>query len=300
MRILGLLLVWAGLAVLGFVPYALFATRSAAIHAQHVLVHVLAHPAAAPAESSPQRQPAQAEPGRLTGRPRIGWPASVPVGAALARLSIPAAGVRNDIVVQGADELRLQEGPGHYPSTPLPGEPGNIAIAGHRTTWLRPFANLQAVARGDMVSLRVGPLIYVYRTTSVFVVAPDNIRVIQPIKGWWLTLTTCTPRYSASHRLVVRAELARVETVNRIPVPAKPRAAPPAVVRVRVPKPIQVIHTTSWSIFAVWLVVSTAIVITADLLGRARTRFAWLLLLPAAACCFEAYGAAVRLIPSSF
>jgi sortase A len=302
LRVLGIAFVSAGVVVLGFIPFALFATQVAAVHAQDLLTEALPRIATQPATSqSPRRtDPTHGlAPVRLAGRPRVRWPIAVPLGTALARLSIPAAGVRNDVVVEGDDELRLQEGPGHYPSTPLPGESGNVAIAGHRTTWLRPFYDLQAVKPGDQVALQVGSLVYEYRATSVFVVAPNDVSVVRPLRGWWLTLTTCNPRYSAAQRLVVRAELEDVESVAARPATdtGSPHAAP--VIEVRVPPPVRVFHATPWPVLVVWLVLAGVIASAAFALVR-RTRFAWMMLIPAAACCFEAYGAAVQLLPASW
>jgi sortase A len=294
-------LVCAGIVVIGFIPFALFATQVGAEHAQRVLAGALPN-LVAPQTSTraPSKQtPKATRPARLAGRPRVGWPIAVPLGTALARLSIPAAGVKNDIVVEGDDELRLQEGPGHYPSTPLPGEPGNVAIAGHRTTWLRPFYDLQAVKPGDRVTLQVGSLIYDYRATSVFAVAPNDVRVVRPLRGWWLTLTTCNPRYSAAQRLVVRAELVDVESVAAPPVNKTSPSPTAPVVEVRIPAPVRVFHATPWPVLVVWLVVAGAITALALAWVR-RTRLAWAMLIPAAACCFEAYGAAVRLLPASW
>ena len=132
--------------------------------------------------------------------PLLPWPASLPAGTAIASLTIPAAGVTNYAVVQGIGELQLESAPGHYPSSPLPGQPGNVAIAGHRTTWGAPFFNLQAATPNSAITLRVDDVVYHYRVTRTFVVAPNDGKVIAAIRGWWLTSTTCDPRYSASRR----------------------------------------------------------------------------------------------------
>jgi sortase A len=299
LRILGIVLITAGVVAVGFVPYALYATQVAAHRAQSVLSGALAEPdgpdVAPPANPSTILTRTVA----LTSRPRIGWPISVPLGTALAHLSIPAAGVENDIVVEGADELRLQEGPGHYPSTPLPGDPGNVSIAGHRTTWLRPVYNLQAASPGDRVILQSGPLIYEYRTTAVFAVAPTDLSVIAPKSGWWLTLTTCNPRFSAAQRLVLRATLVRVERVEAMTISSSLQGRTPAIVEVRVPPPIPIFPATPWPVLLLWLLGVVLGIGTTVVLVR-KSRFALCIILPAAACCFEAYSAAVRLLPASW
>lgn len=301
LRTLGVMLVWSGIVTIGFIPYALFATRSAAVHAQDILGEALVRTGSSSSAGTPLSGPTghATRLVTLSSRPRVAWPSSVALGTALARLSIPAAGVKNDIVVEGDDELRLQEGPGHYPSTPLPGEPGNVAIAGHRTTWLRPFTDLQAVKPGDTVTLQVGALRYVYRATSEFAVLPTDVGIVRPLKGWWLALTTCNPPYSAAQRLVLRARLARVETIEAVAPKGLGATRVPSTVDVRVPAARQVFSATPWPVLVVWLAASLLGVAAASVLAR-RRRYAWFMVLPAVACCFEAYGAAVRLLPGSW
>src|SRR5665213_2494591 len=77
---------------------------------------------------------------------------AVPIGDSLTRLQIPAIGV-NVVVVEGTSEQALEAGAGHYPGTPLPCEIGDVAIAGHRTTYGRPFANVDRLAPGDKIIL---------------------------------------------------------------------------------------------------------------------------------------------------
>jgi sortase A len=99
-------------------------------------------------------------------------------------------------------------GPGHYTGTSLPGQRGNVSIAGHRTTYGHPFYNLDAVQVGDPIVLTTVQGIFVYDATDTLVVAPDDVRVIANTPTNRLTLTTCNPRYSATTRLVVQAKLA--------------------------------------------------------------------------------------------
>ena len=131
-RRVGYGLVITGLVVLGFVPYALFATRLAAEGAQSSLREYLPVLSGGTGARSPGRERLV----KFETPPVLPWPANVPVGTAIASLTIPAAGVTNYAVVQGIGELQLESVPSHYPSSPLPGQPGNVAIAGHRTTWV--------------------------------------------------------------------------------------------------------------------------------------------------------------------
>ena len=130
-----------------------------------------------------------------------------PEGDALTRLVIPTIKV-DTVVVEGTGSSALRAGAGHYPNTPLPGEEGNVAIAGHRTTYGKPFANLDHLAVGDDIVLETPIGRHVYRVTRApFVVANNDFTVISQTPGRSLTLTTCHPKGSARQRLVVRAEM---------------------------------------------------------------------------------------------
>jgi sortase A len=96
-------------------------------------------------------------------------------------------------------------GPGHDTWTPLPGEGGNVAISGHRTTFLHPFWSLDRVGPGDLITLETANGRFVYRVVWQRVISPDATWVTAPTAVPSLTLTTCTPRFSAARRLVVRA-----------------------------------------------------------------------------------------------
>ena len=144
---------------------------------------------------------------------------SPPVGQAVDHIVIPSIGV-NKYVVQGVAENNLMEGPGHYPGTPLPGQQGNVGIAGHRTTYGAPFFQLG--------SLRTGAWIYItdpegrtfdYRVLRHSVVNPDDVGVLAPSHRALLTLTTCNPPYSATTRLVVVAALVGRPAATLVPRP---------------------------------------------------------------------------------
>jgi sortase A len=141
-----------------------------------------------------------------------------PPGGALDHLVIPAIGLSR-YVVQGVDESDLQMGPGHYPGTPLPGQLGNVGIAGHRTTFGAPFFRLNEVSRGDLVLLTdTSGTTWVYSVERQWVVSPSDTAVLGPSRNAVLTLTTCNPRFEATSRLVVRAVLdERVTSGARVP-----------------------------------------------------------------------------------
>jgi sortase A len=132
-------------------------------------------------------------------------------GDALTRLEIPKFDV-DVVVVQGTSLAALRAGAGHYPATPLPGEPGNVAIAGHRTTYGRPFHRMDELVRGDKVILTTPIARHVYEITGdPFVVEPTDWSPIDdfPRGGSFLTLTSCHPEGSADYRIIARARLIR-------------------------------------------------------------------------------------------
>ena len=151
--------------------------------------------------------------------------ASATSGQPIAILQVPAAGI-DFVVVQGTGKTDLEAGPGHYVNTSFPGNPGNAAIAGHRTTYLHPFYNLNLVVPGDPIYVTTAQGHFTYRVTQVLVVRPTDVSVLDDTPTPTLTLTTCNPRYSASTRLVVQAAL----TTPPAPVTAatRPTAAPSA------------------------------------------------------------------------
>ena len=131
----------------------------------------------------------------------------VPEGDGLTRIVIPKLGV-DTIVVEGTSPAALKAGAGHYPESPLPGEAGNMAIAGHRTTYGKPFADIDTLAEGDEIHLETPVGFYVYRVASKpFIIEPTDRSVLESTELATLTLTTCHPRRSAAQRLIVQAVL---------------------------------------------------------------------------------------------
>jgi len=133
-------------------------------------------------------------------------PPAPPEGQAVAILKIPRIGLEK-IIVEGVSLSDLKKAPGHYPDTPLPGQPGNAAIAGHRTTYGAPFWDLNEVQPGDPILVTTRQGRFRYEVTNSFVVAPSAVEVLNPTDDSILTLTTCNPRFSARQRLIVQAEL---------------------------------------------------------------------------------------------
>ena len=140
-------------------------------------------------------------------------------GDAVAQLRIPAIGV-DKIVVEGVEVADLKKGPGHYPDSPLPGQPGNAAIAGHRTTYGAPFNRLDELEQGDEILVTTVQGSFRYEVREQLIVNPDQVEVLDDFGDDRLTLTACHPKYSARQRIVVVAALIGA---------AAPASAAPAV-----------------------------------------------------------------------
>jgi sortase A len=129
-------------------------------------------------------------------------------GNAVAILKIPRIHL-NMVVVEGTDTESLKRGPGHYTDTANPWQDdGRVGIAGHRTTYLHPFYDLNEMKEGDPIILETEYGTFRYVVTRVFVITPDKSAVLDQTVRPTLVLTTCNPRYSAAERLIVIADRA--------------------------------------------------------------------------------------------
>jgi sortase A len=133
-------------------------------------------------------------------------------GDAIGRIVVPSIDL-DIVVVEGTSTGDLTKGPGHYPSTPFPGEPGTTAIAGHRTTYLAPFRDLDSLHRGDRVELQMPYATLDYRVERTQVVEPTDVQILHPAGYQRLVLTACHPLYSASQRIVAFARLDRIRSL---------------------------------------------------------------------------------------
>ncbi len=147
--------------------------------------------------------------------------APVDLGDGVALIEIPKIDV-SKYVGEGVGVEDLKNGPGHYPGTPLPGEKGNAAIAGHRTTYGAPFYDLDQLDPGDPIFVTTAAGRFRYDVVDQKSVSPDSVYVLDPTPDDRLTLTTCNPKFSAAERLIITAKLITPA------VDAAPRAAPPA------------------------------------------------------------------------
>ncbi len=133
--------------------------------------------------------------------------APVPLGTRYAEIQIPAIDL-DMMVVQGTAYEDLKLGPGHYPDTADPWDAaGRVGIAGHRTTYLHPFFNLDEIRTGDEITLRTEYGTYTYRVDrDPFVVQESGSgAVLHQTEKPTLVLTTCHPKYQSSQRLIVTA-----------------------------------------------------------------------------------------------
>jgi sortase A len=135
--------------------------------------------------------------------------AQVPTGAAIGQLTIHKIGADYD-VVQGTDTASLERGPGHYPSTAFPGLGQTVAIAGHRTTYLAPFRELNLLAPGDLIVLHMPYGSFTYRVQYQRIVTPNSWWITRNVGYDRLVLSACNPLYSAAQRIVVFAKLAHM------------------------------------------------------------------------------------------
>jgi sortase A len=127
-------------------------------------------------------------------------------GDALGKLLIPSIGV-SEYVVEGTDADNLRKGPGHYPETPLPGQRGTSAIAGHRTTYGAPFRKLDKLDKGDRIIVELPYGTFVYRVERTQIVDDSALWVTRKVGHDRLVLTACHPLYSAEQRIVAFARL---------------------------------------------------------------------------------------------
>jgi sortase A len=131
-------------------------------------------------------------------------------GDAIARIDMPSIGV-SEYVVEGTDVASLRKGPGHYPETPLPGDPGTAAIAGHRTTYGAPFRKIDQLDRGEPITIDMPDGRLVYRVQRTTIVDDQDLSVLDRVGYQRLVLSACHPLYSAAQRVIVFARLARRE-----------------------------------------------------------------------------------------
>jgi sortase A len=211
-----------GLVLLLFVAYELWWTGLTTKHDQKVLLKTI-HQEWARGHSTTQVR-------GLKG-PKL--------GSGIAILRIPRLGKHYlFVVVQGTSTDDLIKGPGHYPGTAMPGQVGNFSVAGHRTTYLHPFYDINRLHVGDAIVLETAKTWFTYRVQDIpgtaaqhkEIVSPSDVSVAYPVPDQpnaakapverVLTFTSCNPRYSASQRIVIHALLASARAKSLGPPPA--------------------------------------------------------------------------------
>lgn len=216
----GRMMIRIGIVILLFVAYQLWGTGLSTARAQDRLDSVF---------GAQLQSTATATGPTSTPEPSIVVPEAIApeLGDPIGRLTMPT--IESDhIVVQGVDLRLLRDGPGHFPQTPLPGQPGNAAIAGHRTTYGAPFGRLDELAPGDPITVTTlqGTFTYIVdahpdrsgRNIGHFIVGPDEVSILDQDATSRLTLMACHPKYSASQRIVVTATL-RSDPAPPTPIP---------------------------------------------------------------------------------
>ena len=226
----GKTLIATGLLMFGFVAYQLWGTGIETARAQSSLEKefeellastppITPAPTTAPPDTTgpDDTNPDDTVPGgtvAVDSAPATAPPAPVielpPIteGDPIARIEIPRIGV-GKWVVAGVEKGDLKKGPGHYPDTPLPGQLGNSAIAGHRTTFGQPFFDVDKLEVGDQIVVTTLAGRFVYRVTGQEIVSPSDYQVIATTDPSvaTLTLTSCHPKYTARERIIIYSEL---------------------------------------------------------------------------------------------
>lgn len=232
---LGRALVAAGVLILLFVAYQLWGTGLRTAQAQDRLERAFEERLAeVPAATSPSTTVAPPVEPPIEEGPADPDELPPPAdGDPLGRIEIEAIGV-DFTYIEGVSLRRLQDGPGHFPETPFPGQPGNAALAGHRTTFLAPFHRLDELVEGDAIEVttlqgrfryEVLPQPPAYEGAGPrahLIVQPDDVWILDQTEDNLLTLVACHPKYSAAQRIVVQARLVGP------PAAETPRAEPAA------------------------------------------------------------------------
>jgi sortase A len=224
-REIGLAMITGGFVVLLFVAYQLFGTTLTEQHDQSRLAHQFAsalHDGGQVTAGAPAPGTGGGGDSPTVSGGTVDLSPSTPTGSAVDHLVIPRIGV-DKFVVQGTAQADLMEGPGHYVGTPFPGQRGNAAIAGHRTTYGAPFFRLNELRTGDRIyvtNTRGRTFVYhVVRQEIVPASGPEATAVLANTATTELTLTTCNPRFEAINRLVVVADLSGRPAPTPTPTP---------------------------------------------------------------------------------
>jgi len=193
----GKTLISAGLLILLFVAYQLWGTGLAERQAQDNLKSQFAT-----TTTQPVTTPTNAPTTTLA-------PVAPKKGDVVAQITIESINV-DKFVIAGVGYKELEKGPGLFAGSPLPGQLGNVAIAGHRTTFGSPFSRLDELVKGDRIVLKTPQASFTYLVSAAPKIVKasdvDVIRTVDDTKAT-LTLVTCHPKWTSKNRLIISAEL---------------------------------------------------------------------------------------------
>ena len=228
---IGRVLIGAGVLILLFVVYQLWGTGIQEARAQNKLENEFESIiATTPAPTTTRETTTRPSSASSTAPTTTVAPAAVPPpvvepGDPLARIEIPKIDV-DKIVVAGVAVSDLRKGPGHYPQTPMPGQVGNSAIAGHRTTYGAPFFRIDELVPGDTIVVTTVQGRFRYLVTESLIVKPTDFSVLDQTPDATLTLTSCNPRYSSRQRIIIKARL-DTSVQDALPAAVTTVVAPP-------------------------------------------------------------------------
>jgi sortase A len=221
-RITGTVLIVGGLCAIGWVllvwqwqdPFTALYTK----YEQHKLASSFAHRFAdyqAPRAPSRPVSPGSGSPTAVAAeRARVtvaaaAYRRTLREGEPVGRMTVPRLGLKA-IVVNGTSHDDLTKGPGRELHTHMPGEGELVYVAGHRTTYLAPFAHIDKLRRGDRVTFVLPYATFDYEITGHRVVAADDLAALRSHHREVLALQACHPRFFATHRWIAYAKLVRV------------------------------------------------------------------------------------------
>lgn len=210
---IGELLITAGALLLLFTVWQLWWTDVVANKEQEELLDGLDWAVTAPPTPGANDADDELAPGE--GEPPV--PDNPGDHKTLATIHIPRFG--DDFVRNIAEGVELEPvlnrlGVGHYPDTAMPGEIGNFSVAGHRTTYGKPFNKIADLEDGDPIIIQTPEAWYVYRVAERQIVLPHQVEVIAPVPNdpeaeateRAITLTACHPMFSARERYIIHGE----------------------------------------------------------------------------------------------
>jgi sortase A len=202
-QILGWALIWTGALIFGYLAWNLFGTDQVNARVQADATVSIEETISETRQSLPPAEEVEIEDGESIAYSPEDSPAE---GVEVGIMRVPKLALQA-VIFSGVTTETLKKGPGLLPGTPMPGQPGNVVISGHRTTYGRPFYDFDLLAPGDRIEVETAIGTHVYEVKDSFIVAPDGVWVTEHKPGGWLTLTTCNPKFSARERLIVSAEM---------------------------------------------------------------------------------------------